>query len=160
MELPLHGDAQPGHHAFQRHALTLLAGMFPQKDLLQIVPLGGAALIQIAQEQVLLEDRHIIHAPLGKHGVRAAPLHEPAQALHDGVAIVQILLGQAGDLGNVMLQLTEDAGTQVDGKGVQHICVLVDLHSTDFNDLAPEGLLHPMIIKGIRLVADVPLQIK
>ena len=59
-----------------------------------------------------------------------------------------------------MLQLTEDAGPQMDGKGVQHVGILVDLHGTDLHDLAPEGLLHAMIIKGIRLIADVPFQIK
>ena len=48
----------------------------------------------------------------------------------------------------------------MDGKGVQHIGILVDLYSADLHDLAPQGLLHPMVVKGIRLVADVPFQIK
>ena len=60
----------------------------------------------------------------------------------------------------MVLQFAEDAGTQMDGKGVQHIGVLVDLYSADLHDLAPQGLLHPMVVKGIRLVADVPFQIK
>ena len=68
--------------------------------------------------------------------------------------------GKAGDLGDVVLQLAEDAGTQMDGKGVQHVGILVDLHGTDLHDLAPESLLHPVIIKGVGLVADVPFQIK
>lgn len=114
----------------------------------------------VAQVQVLLEHRYVIHAPLGKFGIRAAPLHKAAQALHDGLTLVQIGLRQAGDLGNVMLQLTEDAGPQMDGKGVQHVGIFVDLHGTDLHDLAPEGLLHAMVIKGIRLVADIPFQIK
>ena len=134
--------------------------MLPQKDLLQVVPDGGLRFVDVAQEQILLEHRHVVHAPLGKLGVRAAPLHEAAQSLHDGFALVQIGLCQAGDLSNVMLQLAEDAGTQMDGKGVQYIGVLVDLHGADLHDLAPEGLLHTVIIKGIRLIADVPFQIK
>ena len=160
VELPFHGNAHPGHDAFQRHALALLTGVLPQEHLLQVVPHGGAALVDIAQKQVLLEHRHVIHAPLGKLGIRAAPLHEAAQALHDGLALVQVGLGQAGDLGDVVLQLAEDAGTQMDGKGVQHVGILVDLHGTDLHDLAPESLLHPVIIKGVGLVADVPFQIK
>ena len=149
-----------GDHAFQRHALALLAGMLPQKDLLQVVPHGGPGLVQIAQEQVLLEHRHVIQTPLGKLGIRAAPLHKAAQPLYDGLALVQIRLRQAGHLGDMVLQFAEDAGTQMDGKGVQHIGLLVDLYSADLHDLAPQGLLHPMVVKGIRLVADVPFQIK
>ena len=48
----------------------------------------------------------------------------------------------------------------MDGKGIQHVGVLVDLYGADLYDLAPEGLLHAVVIKGIRLVADVPFQIK
>ena len=160
VEGALHGDAHAGDHAFQRHALALLAGMLPQKDLLQVIPDGGLRLVQIAQEQVLLEHRHIIQTPLGKLGIRAAPLHKTAQSLYDGLALVQIGLRQAGHLGDMVLQLAEDAGTQMDGKGVQHISILVDLYGADLHDLAPQGLLHPMVVKGIRLVADVPFQIK
>ena len=160
VELPFHGDAHAGHDTFQRHALALLAGVLPQEHLLQVVPDGGLALINVAEEKILLEHRHVIHAPLGKLGVRAAPLHEAAQALHDGFAPVQVGLGQAGDLGDVVLQLAEDAGLQMDGKGVQDVGVLVDLHGTDLYDLAPEGLLDAVIIEGIRLIADVPFQIK
>ncbi len=134
--------------------------MLPQKDQLQVIPHGGAALVQIAEEKVLLEYRHVIHAPLGKLGIGAAPLHEPAQPLHDGLAPVQILLGHTGDLGDVVLQFAEDAGAQMDGEGIENVGVLVDLHGTDLDDLAPEGLLHSVIIKGIRLIADVPFQIK
>ena len=160
MERALHRDAHPGHNAFQRHALALLAGVLPQEDLLQIIPLGGAALVQITEEKVLLEHRHVIHAPLGKLGIRAAPLHKTAQPLHDGLAPVQVGLGQARHLGDVVLQGAENAGPQVDGEGIQHVGILVDLHCADLDDLAPEGLLHAMIIKGIRLIADVPFQIK
>ena len=60
----------------------------------------------------------------------------------------------------MVLQLAEDAGAQMDGKGIQHVGVLVDLYGADLYDLAPEGLLHAVVIKGIRLVADVPFQIK
>ena len=160
VEGALHGDAHAGDHAFQRHALALLAGMLPQKDLLQVVPHGGPGLVQIAQEQVLLEHRHIVQTPLGKLGVRAAPLHKTAQSLHDGLALVQICLRQAGHLSDMVLQFAEDAGAQMDGKGVQHVGVLIDLYGADLHDLAPQGLLHPMVVKGIRLVADVPLQIE
>ena len=103
VEGALHGDAHAGDHAFQRHALALLAGMLPQKDLLQVVPHGGPGLVQIAQEQILLEHRHIIQTPLGKLGIRAAPLHKAAQALHDGLAPVQVGLGQARHLGDMVL---------------------------------------------------------
>ena len=160
VEGALHRDAHAGDHAFQRHALALLAGMLPQKDLLQVIPDGGPGLVQIAQEQILLEHRHVIQTPLGKLGIRAAPLHKTAQSLYDGLALVQIGLRQAGHLGDMVLQFAEDAGTQMDGKGVQHIGILVDLYSADLHDLAPQGLLHPMVVKGIRLVADVPFQIK
>ena len=160
VEGAFHGDAHAGDHAFQRHALALLAGMLPQKDLLQVIPDGGPGLVQIAQEQILLEHRHVIQTPLGKLGIRAAPLHKAAQSLHDGLAPVQIGLRQAGHLGDMVLQFAEDAGTQMDGKGVQHIGILVDLYGADLHDLAPQGLLHPMVVKGIRLVADVPFQIK
>ena len=160
MEGAVHRNAHPGDDAFQRHALAFLAGMLPQKDLLQVVPHRGAALVQIAQEQILLEHRHIVHAPLGELGVRAAPLHETAQALHDGSAVVQVFLRQAGDLGDVVLQFAEDAGAQMDGEGIEDVGVFVDLHRADLDDLTPEGLLHPMIIERIRLVADVPFQIK
>ena len=160
MELPFHGDAHPGHDAFQRHALALLAGVLPQEHLLQVVPHSGAALVDVAQEQVLLEHRHVIHAPLGKLGIRAAPLHKAAQPLHDGLTPVQVGLGQARHLGDVVLQGAENAGPQVDGEGIQHVGILVDLHRADLDDLAPEGLLHAMIIKVIRLIADVPFQIK
>ena len=57
------------------------------------------------------------------------------EALDDGFALVQVLLRQTGDFGDVVLQAAEDAGTQVDGEGIQHIGVLVDLDSTDLNDL-------------------------
>ena len=134
--------------------------VLPQKDLLQVVPDGGSGLVQIAQEQILLEHRHIVHAPLGELGVRAAPLHETAQALHDGSAVVQVFLRQAGDLGDVVLQFAEDAGAQMDGEGIENVGVFVDLHRADLDDLTPEGLLHPMIVERIRLVADVPFQIK
>ena len=60
----------------------------------------------------------------------------------------------------MVLQFAEDAGAQMDGEGIEDIAVLVDLHRADLDDLAPEGLLHPLIIERIRLVADVPLQIK
>ena len=160
VEGAVHGDAQPGHNTFQCHPLALLAGVLPQKDLLQVVPDRRAALVQIAQVKVLLEHRHVVHAPFGKLGVRAAPLHEPAQPLHDGVAVVKVFLRQAGDLGDMVLQFAEDAGAQMDGEGIEDIAVLVDLHCADLDDLAPEGLLHPLIIERIRLVADVPLQIK
>jgi len=60
----------------------------------------------------------------------------------------------------VVLQGAENAGPQVDGEGIQHVGILVDLHCADLDDLAPEGLLHAMIIKEIRLIADVPFQIK
>jgi len=60
----------------------------------------------------------------------------------------------------VVLQAAEDAGTQVDGEGIQHVGVLVDLDSTDLNDLPPERLLDAVIIKDKRLIADVPLQIE
>ena len=43
---------------------------------------------------------------------------------------------------------------------IQHVGILVDLHRADLDDLAPEGLLHAMIIKDVRLIADVPFQIK
>ena len=59
-----------------------------------------------------------------------------------------------------MLQAAEDAGTQVDGEGIQHVGVLVDLDGTNFNDLPPERLLDAVIIKDKRLIADVPLQIE
>ena len=160
VELPLHGDTHAGDDAFQRHALALFAGVLPQEHLLQVVPDGGPGLVNIAQVKVLLEHRHIVHAPLGKLGVRAAPLHKAAQALHDGLPLVQIGLRQAGDLGDVVLQLAEDTGAQMDGKGIQYVGVLVDLYGADLYDLAPEGLLHAVVIKGIRLVADVPFQIK
>ena len=160
VEGALHGDAHAGDHTFQRHTLALLAGMLPQKDLLQIVPHGGLRLVQIAQEQILLEHRHIVQTPLGKLGIRAAPLHKAAQSLHDGLALVQIRLCQAGHFGDMVLQFAEDAGAQMDGKGVQHVGVLIDLYGADLHDLAPQGLLHPMVVKGIRLVADVPFQIK
>ena len=160
VEGALHGDAHAGDDAFQRHTLALLAGMLPQKDLLQIIPDRRAGFVDVAQEQVLLQHRHIVHAPLGKLGVRAAPLHKAAQALHDGFTPVQVGLGQAGDLGNVVLQFAEDAGAQMNRKGIQHIGVLVDLHCTDLHDLAPQSLLHTVIVEGIRLVADIPFQIK
>ena len=134
--------------------------MLPQEHLLQVVPDGRPGLVNIAQVKVLLEHRHIVHAPLSKLGIRAAPLHKAAQALHDGFPLVQIGLRQAGDLGDVVLQLAEDAGAQMDGKGIQYVGVLVDLYGADLYDLAPEGLLHAVVIKGIRLVADVPFQIK
>ena len=160
VEGPLHGDAHAGDHAFQRHTLALLTGMLPQKDLLQVVPHGRSGLVQIAQKQILLEHRHIVQPPLGKLGIRAAPLHKAAQPLHDRLALIEIGLRQAGDFSNVVLQLAEDAGAQMDGKGIQHIGVLIDLYGTDLHDLAPQGLLHPMVVEGIRLVADVPFQIK
>ena len=84
MEGAVGGQAQPGDHAFQGEAVPLLAWVLAEKDLLQVVPDGGLALVQVAQEQVLLEDRHVIQAPLGKLGVGAAPFHEPAQPLQDG----------------------------------------------------------------------------
>ena len=59
-----------------------------------------------------------------------------------------------------MLQAAEDAGTQVDGEGIQHVGVLVDLDGANFNDLPPERLLDAVIIKDKRLIADVPLQIE
>src|SRR5699024_10645313 len=121
------GQAQPGDDALQRQAVPLLAGVLAEKDLLQIIPDGGMALVQVAYKQVLLEDRHVVQAPLGKFGVGAAPLHEPAQPLQDGLAPVQVGLGQAGDLGDVVLQFAEDAGAQMDRKGVQDVAVFVDL---------------------------------
>ena len=134
--------------------------MLPQEDLLQVVPDRRAALVEVAQEEVLLEHRHIIQTPLGKLGIGAAPLHEAAEALKDGFALVEVLLRQTGDFGDVVLQAAEDAGTQVDGEGIQHIGVLVDLDSADLNDLAPERLLDAMVIEGKGLIADIPLQIE
>ena len=81
-------------------------------------------------------------------------------SLDDGFALVEVLLRQTGDFGDVVLQAAEDAGTQVDGEGIQHVGVLVDLDSTDLNDLPPERLLDTVIIKDKRLIADVPLQIE
>ena len=103
MERAIHRNAHPGDDTLQRHPLALLAGVLPQEDLLQIIPDGRAALIQIAQEEILLEHRHIVHAPLRKLGIRAAPLHKAAQPLHDGLAPVQVGLGQARHLGDVVL---------------------------------------------------------
>ena len=134
--------------------------MLPQKDLLQVIPDGGLALVDVAQEQILLQYRNIVQTPLGKLCIRAAPLHKAAQTLEDGLALVQIGLGQAGDLGDMMLQFAKDAGPQTDREGVQHVGILVDLYGADLNDLAPQGLLYPVIVKGVRLVADVPLQVK
>ena len=153
-------DAHPGDDIFQLHPLAFLAGVLPQKELLQVVPDRRAALVEIAEEKVLLEHRHVIHAPLGELGVRAAPLHKTAEALDDGFTLVEVLLRQTGDFGDVVLQAAEDAGTQVDGEGIQHVGVLVDLNSTDFNDLPSERLLDAVIIKDKRLIADVPLQIE
>ena len=58
--------------------------------------------------------RQVIQTPLGKLGIRAAPLHKAAQSLHDGFALVQIGLRQAGHLGDMVLQFAEDAGTQME----------------------------------------------
>jgi len=79
------------------HPLALFAGMLPQEDLLQVVPDRRAALVEVAQEQVLLQHRHIVQPPLGKLGIGAAPLHEAAEALKDGFALVEVLLRQTGD---------------------------------------------------------------
>src|SRR5699024_4523914 len=42
------GQAQPGDDALQRQAVPLLAGVLAEKDLLQIIPDGGMALVQVA----------------------------------------------------------------------------------------------------------------
>ena len=82
----------------------LLAGL-PQEDLLQIIPLGGAGLVQIAEEKVLLSSTGTSSMPHSANsGIRAAPLHKAAQPLHDGLALVQVGLGQARHLGDVVLQ--------------------------------------------------------
>ena len=83
-----------------------------------------------------------------------------AQPLHDGLAPVQVGLGQARHLGDVVLQGAENAGPQVDGEGIQHVGILVDLHRADLDDLAPERLLDAMVIEGKGLIADIPLQIE
>ena len=75
--------------------------------------------------------RHVIHAPLGELGVRTAPLHKAAEALNDGFALVEVLLRQTGDFGDVVLQAAEDAGTQVDGEGIQHVGVVYHLFIPD-----------------------------
>ena len=46
----------------------------------------------------------------------------------------------------------------MDGEGIQHVGVLVDLDGTDLNDLPSERLLDAVIIKDKRLIADVPLK--
>ena len=137
-----------------------MRGYSRRKSCCRSYPDRRAALVEIAEEKVLLEHRHVIHAPLGELGVRAAPLHKAAEALDDGFTLVEVLLRQTGDFGDVVLQAAEDAGTQVDGEGIQHVGVLVDLDSTDLNDLPPECLLDTVIIKDKRLIADVPLQIE
>jgi len=80
--------------------------------------------------------------------------------MHDGVAVVEVGLRQAGHLGDVVLQLAEDAGPQVDRKRVQHVAVLIDLGRADLDDLAAQHLLDPVIVERVGLIADVPFQIK
>ena len=153
-------NAKAVHHAFQRQALAFPAGKFFQKDLLQVIPAGRPALVQVVQKQILLQHGHIVHAPLGKGSIRAAPAHKALQALPDGNAAVQIGLGHTGDLGNVVLQFAEQAGLQIEAEGVQHTAGFIHLHGADLNDLAPQGLFSPVVIKHAGLVADVPFQVK
>ena len=160
VEGPVGGDAQPGDDRFQRHALALGAAALGDEDLLQVIPAGGPALVQVVQEQVLLQHGHIVHAPLGKGSIRAAPAHKALQALPDGNATVQIGLGHTGDLGNVVLQFAEQAGLQIEAEGVQHTASFIHLHGADLNNLAPQGLFGPVVIKQAGLVADVPFQVK
>ena len=60
----------------------------------------------------------------------------------------------------MVLQLFKNAGLQIDAKGIQHMGVCIDFHCADLNDLAAQSLLGAVIIKGFRLIADIPFQIK
>ena len=153
-------DAQTVHNTFQRQALALLAGVGLQENTLQIVPLIGPVLVQAHQKQVLFQHRDVVQSPFGQLGVRPGPVQKLLQPLLHRQARVQIPLGQAGDLGDMVLQFAEDAWAQVDFKRIQHIAAGVDAHRADLDDFTAQRQFCAVIQEGFRLVADVPLQIK
>ena len=153
------GNAQPLHHRLQRHALALLPGALAGKYPLQIVPFAGPALIQTAQHQILLEHGHVVLPPLTQWGIRPAPLGKTAQALLNGHARIQLSLGQAGDLGHMVMQPGEDAGLHGQREAI-HRLAIPQLHCADLDDLTPQGLLHALILEGSGLIAHVPFHVK
>ena len=154
------GDAQPVNHAFQRQALALPAGVGLQKDPLQIIPAVRPVFVQPDQKEILLQHRHIIKTPLGQLGVRPGPVKEFLQALPHRQTRVQIPLGQAGDLGDMVLQLAEDARPEVYLKGIQYIAARIDADRTNLNDFTAQRQLCTVIEEGFRLIADVPFQVE
>ena len=60
----------------------------------------------------------------------------------------------------MVLQFAEDARAQVDFKRIQHIAPGVDAHRANLDDFTAQRQFCAVIQEGLRLVADVPLQIK
>ena len=160
MEGLLLGDAQAVHHAFQRQPLPFPARVALQKQPLQVVPAVRPVFVQAAQEQVLLQHGYVVKSPFDQLGVLPCPVHKALQPLADGQTGVQVALRKPGHLGNMVLQLAEDAGLQRCLKGVQHVAALVDARRADLDDLAPQGQLGAVVQKGFGLVADIPFQVK
>ena len=148
------------HNAFQRHALPFLARIGLQEDALQVIPAGGPAFVQPAEKEVLLEHRHIVKPPLGKFCVGAGPFNKTPQPLGNRHAGVQVPLGQACNLGNMMLQFAEDARAERHFKGIKDFGPFVDPHGADLDDFAAQRKFRPMVLEGTRRIADVPFKIK
>ena len=48
----------------------------------------------------------------------------------------------------------------MDREGVEDVAPLIHLDRADLDDLPPQSLLHPVVVEGVGMVANVPFQIK
>ena len=99
------------------------------------------------------EHGEVVAAPCAQLGVVAAPLDELAEHVGEGASLRKLLLGDAGDGADVLVELLIDAGLDDGAEGIGDAEIRIHAARADFDDF-----MGHTVIGGI--AALVPLEVK
>ena len=127
------------HHlqSLQQGVLALVPGNLDAEEFLNIIGLGNRIVLHLVHDEVAAKNFNISSAPGEEDAVLCAPAGEVGERLLKREPILQIIIRDIGQPGNRLVHRPIVLGFHHDFEGIDDLKVLIQLHSSNLNDLTP-----------------------